>query len=293
MIQRANPVRTLVLPYLFGGLALAVAFVGALLTGDENVTGGANGFVELLSGRSTSLLGNIGIFALLGIAFGAGMVATVNPCGFAMLPAYLGLYMGSGQQAKAQTSTTLRLSRALVVGGVVTVGFILLFGVTGLVIGVGARSIISVMPWIGLGIGVLLAVAGSWMLSGGKLYTGVAGRLADRIGNPGQVGVRGYFLFGLSYGTASLSCTLPIFLAVVGTTLAVSGIIAAVGQFVLYALGMGFVIMLLTVGMALFQTAAVSAVRKALPFIQPFSAGMMILAGSYIVFYWLTLGDLL
>ena len=179
------------------------------------------------------------------------------------------------------------------VAGVVTVGFILLFGVTGLVIGVGARFVISVMPWIGLGIGVVLAIAGSWMLSGGKLYTGAAGRIADHIGSSNRVGIRGYFLFGLSYGTASLSCTLPIFLAVVGTTLAVSGIPAAVGQFVLYALGMGFVIMLLTVGMALFQSAAVGAVRKALPLIQPVSAGMMILAGSYIVFYWLTLGGLL
>ena len=97
----------------------------------------------------------------------------------------------------------------------------------------------------------------------------------------------------MSYGTASLSCTLPIFLVVVGTTLAVSGITAAVAQFVLYALGMGFVIMLLTVGMALFQSAAVGVMRKALPYIQPVSAGMMILAGSYIVFYWLTLGGLL
>ena len=293
MIHRANPVRSLMLPYLLGGLALAIAFAGALLTGDENVTGGANGFVELLSGRSTSLLGNISVLAPLGLAFAAGMVATVNPCGFAMLPAYLGLFMGSGEGSAKQTNSVTRLSRALMVAGIVTTGFILLFGATGLIIGVGARSIISVMPWIGLGIGVLLAVAGSWMLSGGKLYTGAAGRIADRIGNPGQVGVRGYFLFGLSYGTASLSCTLPIFLAVVGTTLAVSGIVAAVGQFVLYALGMGFVIMLLTVGMALFQGAAVGVLRKALPLIQPFSAGMMIVAGSYIVFYWLTLGGLL
>ncbi len=293
MIQRANPVRSLVIPYLLGGMALVVAFVGALLTGDDNVTGGANGFVELLSGRSTSLLGNIGLLAPLGLAFAAGMVATVNPCGFAMLPAYLGLYMGSGEESAKQTNAVERLGKALMVAGVVTTGFILLFGVTGLIIGVGARFVISVIPWIGLGIGVLLAVAGSWMLSGGKLYTGAAGRIADRIGNPNRVGFRGYFLFGLSYGTASLSCTLPIFLVVVGTTLAVSGITAAVAQFILYALGMGFVIMLLTVGMALFQSAAVGAVRKALPFIQPVSAGMMILAGSYIVFYWLTLGGLL
>jgi len=293
LIQRASPVRSLVIPYLLGGTALTVAFVGALLTGDDNVTGGANGFVELLSGRATSFLGKVGLLAPLGFAFAAGMVATVNPCGFAMLPAYLGLYMGSSEEPTIRTNAVERLGRALMVTGVITTGFILLFGVTGLVIGVGASFVVSVMPWIGMGIGVLLAVAGSWMLSGGKLYTGAAGRVANRIGNPNQVGFRGYFLFGLSYGTASLSCTLPIFLVVVGTTLAVSGIPAAVAQFVLYAMGMGFIIMLLTVGMALFQSAAVGTMRKALPYIQPVSAGMMILAGSYIVFYWLTLGGLL
>lgn len=272
---------------------MTVAFVGALLTGDDNVTGGANGFVELLSERSTSFLGNIGLLAPLGFAFAAGMVATVNPCGFAMLPAYLGLYMGSSEEPIIRTNAMERLGRALMVSGVITTGFILLFGVMGLAIGVGASFVVSVMPWLGLGIGGLLAVAGSWMLSGGKLYTVAAGRVASRIGNPNQVGFRGYFLFGLSYGMASLSCTLPIFLVVVGTTLAVSGIPAAVAQFVLYAMGMGFIIMLLTVGMALFQSAAVGIMRKALPYIQPVSAGMMILAGSYIVFYWLTLGGLL
>ena len=38
----------------------------------------------------------------------------------------------------------------------------------------------------------------------------------------------------------------------------------------------------------------VGGLRKALPYIQPVSAAIMLLAGSYIVFYWLTLGlDLL
>jgi len=34
------------------------------------------------------------IDAPLAFAFGAGMVATVNPCGFAMLPAYLSFFLG-------------------------------------------------------------------------------------------------------------------------------------------------------------------------------------------------------
>ena len=231
--------------------------------------------------------------APLGFAFAAGMVSTVNPCGFAMLPAYLGLYLGSHDAAAGARHVFRRLGRAMVVGGVVTAGLVAMFGIVGLLIGAGARSIGSIMPWVGLAVGVVLVAAGSWLLGGGKLYSGLAARASSRIGNPGEVTVRGYFLFGVSYGTASLSCTLPIFLTVVGTTFAVSSIGTSLGQFVLYALGMGTVIMALTLGMALFKGAMVGVLRKALPYIQPVGTWMMIVAGAYIVFYWLTIGNLL
>ena len=279
------------LPLLAGFAALSIAFVGSLIVGQgSEATGGANGLVETLSGRSTTFLGSVGALAPLGFAFAAGMAATVNPCGFAMLPAYLGLYMGSNEKDRAQPNPLTRLLRALLVGGVVGAGLVLLFGVAGLIIGSGGQFVVDIMPWLGLGIGVVLTMAGSWLLAGRKVYTGFAGRLGAQIGDPTKVGVRGYFLFGVSYGTASLSCTLPIFLAVVGTTLATSGILAATGQFILYGLGMGSVIMALTLGMALFKGAMTGFLRRALPYIQPLSAGLMLVAGSYIVFYWLTLG---
>ncbi len=284
--------RTIGVPVVAGSLALGVAVFGALIAAGGNDTGGVNGFVEALSGRSGSSLGNLGLLAPLGFAFAAGMASAVNPCGFAMLPAYLGLYLGANDKDREKPHPVRRLGRALLVGGAVTGGFILLFGLAGLVIGGGARTVVDIIPWLGLSIGVLLALAGAWMIGGGKLYTGFAGRAASRIGNPGQVGVRGYFLFGLSYGTASLSCTLPIFLTVVGTSLAVSSIPSALGQLFLYGMGMGAVIMALTIGMALFQGAMVGALRKTLGFVQRVSPLLMLVAGSYIVFYWLTIGGL-
>ena len=234
-------------------------------------------------------LGNIGF---LGYAFAAGMVASVNPCGFAMLPAYLGLYLGTNEKEGEQRNIVRSLGKSVLVGGVVTSGFIVLFGLTGLLVNLGAKPVRDIIPWLGLVIGVLLTIAGSWILGGGKLYSGLAGRAASRIGDPAEVSIRGYFLFGLSYGIASLSCALPIFLIVVATTLTASGAIDALSQFVLYAMGMGFVIMALTVSMALFKGVMLRALRKALPYIQPVSAVMMIAAGSYVVYYWLTIGDL-
>ena len=293
-IPRSNAVRSLVFSGLVAALVLTVAVAGAILVRNASGVDGVKRFVEVLSGRSSSFLGDWGILAPLGFAFAAGMVSTVNPCGFAMLPAYLGLYMGSSDRGRASAHPVKHLGRALVVGGAVTAGFIVLFGVAGLVIGVGARSlVVDVLPWVGLVIGIVLAIAGSWLITGGKLYTGFAARAAARVGNSGQVNVRGYFLFGLSYGTASLSCTLPIFLSVVGTTFAVSTILVSLGQFILYGLGMGLVVVTLTVAVALLRGAMVGALRKALPYIQPIGSWLMVVAGAYIVFYWLTIGGLL
>ena len=293
-IRQVNVMRTIVLPLVVATVALTTAVVGAVIIGSDSGIDGVNGFVESLSGSSSSTLGGWGLLAPLGFAFAVGMASAVNPCGFAMLPAYLGLYLGDTDEEAKKVSPLKNLRQALLVGGTVTAGFVVLFGSAGLVIGWGARAfIVDVLPWLGLAIGVVLALLGSWMMGGGKLYTGIAARAANKMGDPAQTNLKGYFVFGISYATASLSCTLPIFLAVVGTSLAVSSIGTSLGQFLLYALGMGVVITALTVGMAFFKTAMVGALRKALHYVQPVGSWLMVIAGMYIVFYWLTIGDLL
>ena len=291
-LPSAGDLRGFAVPVAVAILALGGAIIAGLLTGETAATGGVNGFVETLSGRATDRISGITLLAPLGFAFVAGMASAVNPCGFAMLPAYLGLYMGSGGKTEVNRAPLRMLGNALLVGLTVTAGFVVLFGIIGMAIDQGIRSVVDAFPWVGFSIGVILTLVGSWILGGGKLYAGFAGRAASHIGNPSQVGIRGYFLFGLSYGLASLGCALPIFLTVVFTTQASANVIEAVGQFVLYALGMGLVILVLTLSMALFKQAVAGALRKALPLFQPFSAVFMIAAGSYLAYYWLTIGDL-
>jgi cytochrome c biogenesis protein CcdA len=292
-IRQQNMGRGLVLPVLLAAAALVIAVVGSLFVGADSGVDDVNGFVEILSGRSSSFLGDIGFLAPLGFAFAAGLVSAVNPCGFVMLPAYLGLYLDTGEQHKGARHPAGFLGKALLVSGAMTAGFVLLFGVAGAAIGTGARAVVvDVIPWLGLVIGAVLAVTGSWLLCGGHLYTGVAARAAAGIGNPRQIGIRGYFLFGLAYGVASLSCTLPFFLVAIGTTLAVSSIYTSLGQGIMYALGMGLVIVVLALAMGLFRGAAVGGLSRVLRYVQPTGALLMISAGAYIVFYWLTIGGL-
>lgn len=284
--------RSIIVPLLVAAASLTTAFVGASFVGGEGGIDSVNLFVEKLSGNSGTWLGGlVGASSLFALA--AGLASAVNPCGFAMLPAYLGMYLSDGADKQEQASPVRHLGKALFVGGTVTVGFVLLFGVVGAVIGLGANFVSDLLPWLGLTIGIGLALVGAWMVGGGKLYTGIAAQAANRMGNPGEISTRGYFMFGLSYGTASLSCTLPIFLAVVGISVAGTSATSVVGNFFLFALGMGIVIMALTIGMAFFKGTMVSLLRKALPYIQPFGSVLMVVAGTYIVFYWLTIGGIL
>lgn len=282
-------------PYIITTLvslaAIALAVIGAQTLGSDADIDAVNYFVELLAGRSANYLGGVFNAAAL-FALAAGMASAVNPCGFAMLPAYLGLYLGGGM-AGASGNPIRHFPRALLVGASVTAGFVLLFGVAGVIIGLGASFLAQALPWFGLIVGILLAIGGAWLVSGGKIYTGVAARAAAHIGEPTDVGIRGYFLFGVSYGVASLSCTLPIFLAVLGLSAASIVFLEILLNFILFALGMGLVIMALTLGMAIFKGAMVRFLRRALPYIQPVGAWLMVLAGTYIIFYWLTIGGLL
>lgn len=289
--EQTNIMKTYLLPAFAVIVPLVVAFGGAFITGTGTTAVVDNALK--ISGGASQQLEDLSGFLPLGFAFGAGLVASVNPCGFAMLPAYLALYMGSTAEAEQQTNVFARLGKALLIGAVVTLGFIVLFGIAGLIIGGGARQVIDVIPWIGLTIGIVLTFVGGWLLGGGKIYTSIAQQASTKFGDPSKVGVKGYFLFGLSYGTASLSCTLPIFIAVLGIGVATNTLVDSLVSFVLFGLGMGTVILVLTIAMALFKGALVGALRKILPYTQPVSAAFMILAGAYIVFYWLTEGELL
>lgn len=86
---------------------------------------------------------------LLFVAFGAGMVSTANPCGFAMLPAYLGYFLGDDGR-----SGTTR------VAAMVASGFLAVFAIAGLLIGLGLRTIVDAIPWLALVVGFGLMVLG-------------------------------------------------------------------------------------------------------------------------------------
>ena len=235
-------------------------------------------------GGVETAVGDLALLLPLGWAFAAGMVASVNPCGIMMLTSYTFYQV---RDEGDSTSTTGRLLRSLLAATVVTLGFIVVIGVAGWVIGRGGRVLVSVFPYAGLAIGMTMIGLGLWLLATRKTI-GLFGGKARTI-DP-ERNLANAFLFGIVYALGSLSCTLPIFLAVVGGSLAGDEFHFYFGQFLLYALGMGSVIFIVMIGTALFRRAMARWLRTLTPHIHRLSTMFMIGAGLYLVYYWLFIG---
>ncbi|MGH9137988.1 MAG: cytochrome c biogenesis CcdA family protein [Acidimicrobiales bacterium] len=220
------------------------------------------------------------IDAPLALAFTAGLVATVNPCGFAMLPAYLSWYLGSDDSAPAALPD--RLARALLVGGTVSAGFLVVFGAAGTLITVGVRSFIDYVPWVALVIGAALAGLGIALLAGRDLAVALpkphAGTRSRQL--------RSMVAFGASYAVASLSCTLPVFLAVVASTFTRDNVASGVATFAAYATGMSVVLLAVTIALALAQHTLVRRLRAVGRHLNRIAGALLVVAGGYIVYYW-------
>lgn len=235
--------------------------------------------------------GTANVAALLpfGYAYGAGMVAAVNPCGILLMPSLVAYYLGT--EMGGQASWRTRAGKAFLMGAMATLGFVALFAVVGFGFAAGGRALGSYFPIGGLAIGVLLAALGIWLCLSGRSF-GLAGAGQAMGGVALRSDPRSLFLFGVAYGVASLACTLPIFLVVVGTTLAASGLLPATAQFVAYALGMGSMLTAVIVGAAFFRGAVARSLRGVVPYLHRLAASLLLGAGIFIIHYWLTSGAL-
>lgn len=230
----------------------------------------------------------------VGYAFGAGMMSAVNPCGFTILPGYLALFLGRHEEGYRKRSVALRVAKAIGLSLVMSAGFVFVFAAVGGLIAAGGRAVIEAMPWVSVSIGVSLIFLGVWLLAGRHLSSNVLLRWASRMPGLRLGGSRGFFLYGVAFAICSVGCTLPIFLVVVGSAVASGNFVGALHQFVSYGLGMGFVITALTLAIATVNEGAmIGGLRRAMPYLHYVAAVFVILAGCYILYYWLIKGGLL
>ena len=215
----------------------------------------------------------------LGYAFAAGMVATLNPCGFALLPAYLSYYLGQ-TDGDGRAGTPRALLRAVGVGASLTAGFLLVFGIMGVAWSAVSSTIGSRLPWVTAVLGVGVVVLGIAMLRG---YEPVARIPKLSVGKGGQE-AWSTFLFGISYAVASLSCTVPIFSGLLSTTFSES-FTAGIRTFVVFGLGMGALVTVLTIAVALAREGLVRTMRTLMPHFGRISGALLVVTGAVVAYY--------
>lgn len=238
--------------------------------------------------RTQSTIATLSELLPLGYAFGAGMIASVNPCGFFLLPSYASYQLGVDEEGYYSTKPAQRIARALILTGLATAGFVVLFGSVGAVLSAGGTWLTRWFPYAGVAIGVAMVLLGIWLLVSGR---SLSMRAPARVMVTPKRNQRNVFLFGVGYALVSLCCTLPIFLVVVGTGIASGSWTTAVGQFVSYALGMGLILALVTVGTSLTRDGVSAKMRGFYPYMKRTSNMFLLAAGLYIIYYWVIYAD--
>jgi cytochrome c biogenesis protein CcdA len=213
------------------------------------------------------------------LALTAGLLAAVNPCGFAMLPAYLSfLVLDDGGDRDRPRA----VRRALLLTAAMTVGFVAVFGGFGLLAAPAAGAVARNLPWVSIVIGIALVGAGGWLLAGRQLPA-----LTPKMGTGPEVTYRfgSMVLFGASYAVASLGCTIGPFLAVVVAGFRTDSVAAGIGLFVAYAAGMALLVGAVALAVALAKASFVRGLRRAAPLIGRAAGGLLVVAGAYVAWY--------
>jgi len=209
-------------------------------------------------------------------AFTVGMVSTVNPCGFALLPVWFARQL----EGRGDESTARRFLRAALNAVTASLGYVAMFTGAALLLWSGANWLGNMLPYFGVAIGILLV---AW---------GIPALLAIRLPSMTIInGCRraneryGAFGFGLSYGFISLSCTLPIFMAVAGVSFLGEGELDIL-SIVFFLLGTGAVLASVSVAAAMLGSGVFQLIGRHQGSLKRIAGALTALAGGYVFLYW-------
>jgi cytochrome c biogenesis protein CcdA len=212
----------------------------------------------------------------VGYAFVLGMIALLNPCGFPLLPVYLTAFVDDardGWMPRALSALRAALS--------VTVGFVGVFALAGLIAGSVHAVILAVAPWAMIVVAALIVMVGVFAVGGRTLSLHAAPRFRAGRSVLAMAG------FGAAYAVGSLSCSLPVFVPATGGALASGSALVVVAVVLAYALGMGLLATVLAVTVAFADGAVVRSLRRVGAVVPRLAGVLCIAVGLYLADYWI------
>lgn len=212
----------------------------------------------------------------LSLVFAAGVFATFNPCGFAMLPAYMTMLINSS--TKHVTPAQLAL-RAIQFASLMSLGVISVFAIFAAVIFPISTSVQKYLPIVTITIGALLIALGTATLLGRAVFL-------KKLWSPNtapSTRLKSLYLYGVTFALGSVSCTIGPLLAATSKTLNL-GLVATLRTYLFYALGMSATIMVIAL-IALFSQATLGKIRNSIRVIEIISSIFLLAIGFYLIIF--------
>ena len=217
----------------------------------------------------------------LAFPLAAGLIAAFNPCGFAMLPAYLSYFLGL--ESDNSDEREVGILNGLKVSLTLSLGFVFVFATIGILTNtiISEASLEKQAGYITLGIGIILVLVGVAIVAG---YHPVLNVPSIQMGTSNRQ-LPSIFLFGISYAFVSIGCSAPIFFLTVGGSFSRDGIINGSAVFISYALGMSIVITVLTIGISIARSSITGKYKSIMKYLNPVSGIFLSISGFFLSAY--------
>ena len=258
-----------------------------------------------LSGEAEPIdLARIG---LVGFAFIAGLASFFSPCSFPLLPGYITFYFksradtrASGTEGTANKGAGRSVLTGLRLGSFAGAGIMLVFFVIGVIVlglvAIGVSVSGDAIAYMKPAVGTILLVMGLLTVLDVPINTGYITapfhRLKERI-RPSK-GVAeisfspsGLFLYGVAYGSASASCSVPVFLAIVITSVLTGSPADAVLTFVVFLFSLWLLMAVMTAVLSVSEEKVRRGLMRHYAAIKKVTGAVFLVAGGYLLWLFL------
>lgn len=212
--------------------------------------------------------------ANLSLAFSAGLLAVLAPCSLPMLPSFVSYFLGSEENKGNWES-------AIIFGFTTVAGFLTIFLAIGLLPSFAINMLSSRIYLVTPFIGVILIFLGL-----GHLFTDTLSNIpVINTAQPKGTGYRAFYLYGLGYGAASMTCSFPVFVLLVLQSATAGGFVSIISMFLSYGLGAAMILVPLSIALTYGREVFYQRLLAVLPHVKKINALILILAGAYMIYY--------
>ncbi|MCI4321712.1 MAG: redoxin domain-containing protein [Thermoplasmata archaeon] len=246
----------------------------------------------------------VSVFALAAVA---GVTTFFSPCAFPMFPGYMSLFLGlNASSAPSQPSGAATYKgtarRALFAGSVTAAGMIVVFLIIGVALIYAASLIGGYIPYLLIVVGVILVGLGVLLLTNlqyWKIVTPLqrlwarargqkpAGAEVPAVGASGKGFYVKLFSYGTGYAAAAAGCVAPVIFSAIIAGLAL-GLLGGLISILIYSLTAALLMIVVTVMLAVAGKKYVNQLKAFTPVIKKISAGVLILVGFYLIYFFYT-----